>query len=164
VWRFRNYSVRDVLNVLYGLLLNPEFDTVLDTELAELYKNDRFRYEQTVRRAVEQHSRFVRAALWARTTATERAGRLDDIPEYLRCSLTGELLVDPVITPVARLNYSREALRRHIESGKHCDPVHEILAEASRPWLSMEDCMPNDALAVILASTLSQSEVTEEVD
>ena len=45
-----------------------------------------------------------------------------EIPDYFTCSLTHELLIDPVLLP-SGLSYERRTLLSHIASAGHTDPV-----------------------------------------
>lgn len=145
-------SVREIIDAVYGLLLTPSFDSVLDTELAEQFKHGDGSYEATVLSAVEEHAQTVTREDIRQQAVPPSAEPLSHVqrqmPEYFRCPISHEILVDPVKTPLG-ITYSRHALHQYLQTHGH-DPAHADLPPDSRPPLSMQDCVVDEGLAQLL--------------
>ena len=116
----RNYSsdlsMREILDCMYGLLLEPEPNDPLDSNMAEQYFSERETYNQKAKRMAHQHANKT-IAQWRKellgTVVTD--SEIGQVPKELICSLCGEMFTDPVKTPFGD-TYERMAIENHLDT------------------------------------------------
>ena len=139
----RNYSldtsVRQIIDCVYGLLLNPEMDDPLDSAVAETYH---FKHETYIATARSRTKEYANKPLkeWRK----ELIGSSEQItgePPHLLCPLTLQLMQDPVITPYSN-TYDRAAIEKELEK-TGMDP------KALKP-LSKDKLIPVEAIRIAI--------------
>ena len=116
----RNYSsdlsMREILDCMYGLLLEPEPNDPLDSNMAEQYFSERETYNQKAKRMAQQQAGKT-IAQWRKellgTVVTD--SEIGQVPKELICSLCGEMFTDPVKTPFGD-TYERMAIENHLDT------------------------------------------------
>ena len=126
--------VGDIFNHVYGHLIDAEPDDPLDSVKATLLRFDRNEYLKKARDYTEQHAKIyskkdVRISLLGSDQNVQV-----NYPAELVCPLTLELFENPVST-VAGETYEREAILKHLRSGKNYDPFtsRELHEDELRP-------------------------------
>lgn len=74
--------------------------------------------------------------------------KLDDIPEYFCCSISMDIMTDPVVTPNG-ISYERHLIEAHIRQNGAVDPV-------SRDHLTLDMLRPNVGLRAAIDHFLEQ--------
>ena len=116
----RNYSsdlsMREILDCMYGLLLEPEPNDPLDSNMAEQYFSERETYNEKAKRMARQHASKT-VAQWRKellgTVVTD--SEIGQVPKELICSLCGDMFTDPVKTPFGD-TYERMAIENHLDT------------------------------------------------
>ena len=130
--------IRDILNYVYGLLMDPAPDDPLDSVKASELKFNPVSYNRNARDHTTQHAKQFKTKIDLRMkilhenviTCTGNTPQVDYI-----CPLTGELFIDPVCNNEGD-TYEREAIVAHLRSGCEYDPF-------SRMPLKEADLRPN---------------------
>ena len=130
--------IKDILNYVYGLLMDPAPDDPLDSVKASELRFNPDSYNRNARDYTTQHAKQYKTKIDLRmeilqenvTTCSENAPQV----EYI-CPLTGELFIDPVCNNEGD-TYEREAILAHLWSGCEYDPF-------SRLPLKETDLRPN---------------------
>ena len=126
----RNYSsdlsMREILDCMYGLLLEPEPNDPLDSNMAEQYFSERETYNEKAKRLAEQHAKksladWRKELLGAVVTDSE----IGQIPKEFICPLCGDMFTDPVKTPYGD-TYERMAIENHLDA-------HETDSKTGQP-------------------------------
>ena len=113
--------IREVLNHLYGLLLEANPEDPIDSYKADLLRTDKEKYDREVREFTRLHAS---ASTKTNIRIEILGGKPDDIKDYpaqFICPLTHCLFKDPVVTPYGD-TYEREAIEEHIKYVKEQDP------------------------------------------
>ena len=137
----RDFSIRKVFDCIYGLMLAPDPDDPLDTNIAALYYADRAQYEKKARQCTADFAaKNVQDVLGSIAPLSERAcDQLSKLhPPHLTDPLTLELMEDPVITP-SGVTYSRASIMTSL--------LHKAEDPSTRQPLRAEQLIPNRALA-----------------
>ena len=131
--------IRNILNYVFGLLMDPAPEDPLDSVKASELKFDPTSYNNNARAYTEKHAKEHITNIELRIKIL---GGKDDIKESiisnsveLVCPLTMQLFVDPV-TNNEGYTYEREPILAHIRSGREYDPF-------SRKPLKEKDLRPN---------------------
>lgn len=138
----RNYSsdltVKEILDCVYGLLLEPEPNDPLDSNLAEQYFSEREAYNEKAKRLAQEKASKTLAA-WRKELLgiVPTDSEIGQIPKDLICSLCGDIFTDPVITPYGN-TFERMAIENHLQKNE-TDP------KADQP-LKIEQLVPNDQI------------------
>jgi ubiquitin-protein ligase/Mg-chelatase subunit ChlD len=113
----RSYSadttVRQILDCIYGLLLEPEMEDPLDSAVAEDYHLDQEKYSS---RAIGATKQFASKSLkeWRKELIGSPKPIAGEPPPAFLCPLSGDLMRYPVITPYGN-TYERAAIEEAIE-------------------------------------------------
>ncbi|XP_030597381.1 uncharacterized protein LOC115788488 [Archocentrus centrarchus] len=119
----RNYNaqitMREILDAVFGLLINPEPEDPLDSILAEEYLTSHEKYEQEAIKHTEET---------AGESLDDKEQKLVEpqkefVPPHLKCPLTKKIFVDPVKTKRGAV-YERKAIEKHLQMSKF-DPFVE---------------------------------------
>eukprot|EP00049_Salpingoeca_infusionum_P021562 m.3702 g.3702 ORF g.3702 m.3702 type:complete len:766 (+) comp4289_c0_seq1:700-2997(+) len=97
-----SYSIKFVMDCLYGLLLSPEPDDPLDTNIASLYYNDKAAYEAKAAACTAKYALDVRGTLRHVGEAVDfdlPSFEATEHPKHLVDPISGVLMEDPVICP-----------------------------------------------------------------
>ena len=139
----RNYSldtsVRQIIDCVYGLLLNPEIEDPLDSAVAETYHLEQEKYIATARSKTKEYADKPLKE-W-RKELIGSPEQISDEPPHLLCPLTQQLMRDPVITPYGNI-YDRSAIERELEK-TGMDP------KAQKP-LSKDKLFPAEAIRMAI--------------
>ena len=114
-----DFSVRHIMDCVFGLLLEPEPEDPLDSALAEEYFMNRTEYDFAAAANVRQHAKKSLDA-WQKELLGAEAVE-GDIPSHLACAWSGKLMKDPVSTP-SEHTYEREVIERLLEQEEK-DPL-----------------------------------------
>ena len=114
----RNYTptatMRDIFSYICGLLMTPEPDDPLDNELAQEFYADKDKYEQKCLVVTRQKAFIkleVRYAELGITPPNPQASTEEvDHPKFSKCALSGNIMEDPVISPVSGITYERKEI------------------------------------------------------
>ena len=113
--------IRQILDYVYGLLIDPETNDALDSVKATELRNDTPLYLQKAWDHAEIHARVKTK----HEVRIELLGCDQDVQvsyaKHLVCPLTLALFVDPVITPEGE-TYEKDAILEHLRSGMNYDP------------------------------------------
>ena len=116
----RNYSsdlaMREIMNCVYGLLLEPEPNDPLDSNMAEQYFSERETYNEKAKRMAEQHAKKS-IAEWRKELlgAVVTDSEIGQVPKELICPLCSDMFTDPVKTPFGD-TYERMAIENHLDT------------------------------------------------
>ena len=124
--------IRNILDYVYGLLMDPAPDDPLDSVKANELRFNPTSYNDNARDYTEKHAKVFETKIKLRMKIL---GSISPVDAELVCPLTRELFVDPV-TNNEGYTYEREAILVHIRSGHEYDPF-------SRKPLKEEDLRPN---------------------
>ena len=116
----RNYSsdlsMREIMDCMYGLLMEPEPNDPLDSNMAEQYFSERETYNEKAKRMAEQHAKKSiadwRKELLGTVVSDSEIGQ---VPKELICPLCSEMFTDPVKTPFGD-TYERMAIENHLDT------------------------------------------------
>ncbi|XP_033830965.1 uncharacterized protein LOC117378471 [Periophthalmus magnuspinnatus] len=123
-------TMREILNAVYGLLMDPEPQDPLDSILAEEYLTSRSKYDEEAKKHTEKSAGQTLDEMEKKLVETVKP-----LPEKLTCPLTKKLYVDPVIT-IYKDIYERKAIEKHLKQSEY-DPF----ADRQKP-LTMLDWKP----------------------
>ena len=139
----RNYSldtsVRQIIDCVYGLLLNPEMEDPLDSAIAETYHLKEETYIATARSMTKEYAK--KSLKEWRKELIGSSEQIADEPPHLLCPLTQQLMQDPVITPYGN-TYDRAAIEKELEK-TGMDP------RAQKP-LSKDKLIPVEAMRIAI--------------
>ena len=122
-----DFSVRRILDCVFGLLLTPEPEDPLDSALAEEYFMNRTEYDFAAAANVRQHAQKSLDAWQKELLGSEAVER--DIPSHLACAWSGKLMKDPVSTPSGH-TYEREVIEGLLEQQEREPLTGEPLTKA----------------------------------
>ena len=108
-----DYSVRKIIDCVYGLLLHPEPDDPLDSVLAEKYYLDKEKYQQNAKRMTTQCAN--KSLKEWHKELNVKVLDTSDTPDHFLCPLSGKLMDDPVLT-IHGASYCRVAIERALEN------------------------------------------------
>ena len=127
--------IRNILDYVYGLLMDPAPDDPLDSVKANELKFNPNAYHQNAKGYTTKYARKYPTSIELRM---DILGINSQVQVELVCPLTLELFEDPVITSEGD-TYERGAILAHIRSGKEYNPF-------SRLPLKEEDLRPNKGI------------------
>ncbi|KAI6660010.1 hypothetical protein LOD99_14351 [Oopsacas minuta] len=136
--------LKEILNYVYGLLLDPAPDDPLDTVKATELKFNPNMYTANARAYTAKHAKQYKTTIDLKMKILMKAESYDgDMyqSDYV-CPLTGELFVDPCNNNEGE-TYEREAIESHIKSGCEYDPFSFLP-------LKEEDLRPNKSIKKIV--------------
>ena len=114
-----DFSVRRIMDCVFGLLLTPEPEDPLDSALAEEYFMNSTEYDFTAAANVRQYAQKS-LEQWQKEMLGSEAVE-SDIPSHLACAWSGKLMKDPVSTPSGH-TYEREVIEGLLEQEEK-DPL-----------------------------------------
>ena len=114
-----DFSVRRIMDCVFGLLLTPEPEDPLDSALAEEYFMNRLEYESAAASNVRQHAQKSLKAWRKELLGSETVE--SDVPSHLACAWSGRLMKDPVSTPSGH-TYERTVIEGILEQEEK-DPL-----------------------------------------
>eukprot|EP00052_Salpingoeca_macrocollata_P022525 m.195990 g.195990 ORF g.195990 m.195990 type:complete len:1114 (+) comp21825_c0_seq1:16-3357(+) len=132
-----NLTLRNVLDCVYGLLLEPEPDDPLDSTVAELYYTDKAEFERKAKEHTQQHAAKTKEEWEMELLGHVQPDKEIAEPEEFLCGISLEVMTDPVSTKLGR-SYERANIENWIDL-HGTDPV-------SRHPLLKSDLVPNIAL------------------
>ena len=113
-----DFSIRRIMDCVFGLLLTPEPEDPLDSALAQEYYDNRQEYERTAASYTREHARK-KLEQWRRELVGSDAPVAGDAPPHLVCALSGRLMSDPVMTPYGH-TYERSTIEAALRKEQKC--------------------------------------------
>ena len=121
-----DFSVRRIMDCVFGLLLTPEPEDPLDSALAQEYYDDRPEYERTASASTREHARKKLEQWRKELVGYDAVG--GDAPPHLVCALSGRLMSDPVMTPYGH-TYERSGVEAALRKERKCPKTGKPLTE-----------------------------------
>ena len=122
-----DFSVRRILDCVFGLLLTPEPEDPLDSALAQEYYDNLHEYERTAEANTREHARKT-LQQW-RKELVGSANAVDiDAPPHLLCASSGRLMTDPVMTPYGH-TYERSVIEDALRKEQKCPKTGKPLTK-----------------------------------
>ena len=122
-----DFSVRRILDCVFGLLLTPEPEDPLDSALAQEYYDNLHEYERTAEANTCEHARKT-LQQW-RKELVGSANAVDiDAPPHLLCASSGRLMTDPVMTPYGH-TYERSVIEDALRKEQKCPKTGKPLTK-----------------------------------
>ena len=137
--------IRNILDYVYGLLMDPAPDDPLDSVKANELKFNTNSYNNNARAYTGKHAKQFPTTI---DLQMKILGKNSPADVELVCPLTLELFVDPVSNNEGD-TYELEAILRHIRSGHKYDPF-------SRLPLKEEDLRPNKTVMKLVVQYMNQ--------
>ena len=122
-----DFSVRCIMDCVFGLLLTPEPEDPLDSALAQEYYDNRQEYERTAATSTREHA-GKKLEQWRKELVGSDAPVGGDVPSHLACALSGKLMSDPVMTPYG-LTYERSAVEAALRKEPKCPKTGKPLTQ-----------------------------------
>ena len=121
-----DFSVRRIMDCVFGLLLTPEPEDPLDSALAQEYYDDRREYERTAEASTLEHARKKLEQWRKELVGYDAVG--GDAPPHLVCALSGRLMSDPMMTPYGH-TYERSIVEAALRKERKCPKTGKPLTE-----------------------------------
>ena len=122
-----DFSVRRIMDCVFGLLLTPEPEDPLDSALAQEYYDNRQEYERTAASYTREHA-GKKLEQWRKELVGSDAAVGGDAPPHLVCALSGRLMTDPVMTPYGH-TYERSIVEAALKKEQKCPKTSKPLAQ-----------------------------------
>ena len=122
-----DFSVRRIVDCVFGLLLTPEPEDPLDSALAQEYYDNRQEYERTAATSTREHARK-KLEQWRKELVGSDAPIGGDVPSHLACALSGKLMSDPVMTQYGH-TYERSAVEAALRKEPKCPKTGKPLTQ-----------------------------------
>ena len=122
-----DFSVRRIVDCVFGLLLTPEPEDPLDSALAQEYYDNHQEYERTAATSTREHARK-KLEQWRKELVGSDAPVGGDVPSHLACALSGKLMSDPVMTPYGH-TYERSAVEAALRKEPKCPKTGKPLTQ-----------------------------------
>ena len=122
-----DFSVRRIVDCVFGLLLTPEPEDPLDSALAQEYYDNRQEYERTAATSTREHARK-KLEQWRKELVGSDAPVGGDVPSHLACALSGKLMSDPVMTPYGH-TYERSVVEAALRKDPKCPKTGKPLTQ-----------------------------------
>ena len=113
-----DFSVRRILDCVFGLLLTPEPEDPLDSALAQEYYDNVHEYERTAEANTREHARKTLQEWRKELVGSDNAVDID-APPHLLCASSGRLMTDPVMTPYGH-TYERSVIEDALRKEQRC--------------------------------------------
>ena len=113
--------MREILNHLYGLLLEATPDDPLDSYKADLHRTNKEQYDIEVKKFTTLHARVKTKTDVRVEILGGKPDNISDYPAQYICPLSKCLFKDPVVTPYGD-TYEREAIEEFIRDVRAEDP------------------------------------------
>jgi ubiquitin-protein ligase len=103
-------SIREILNNVYALLLNQDFDDYVVSNLNITLSLDMQQFQAKAREVTKRYA--IRGK--TKEQLIMEMMEEDDCPEKYRCPLSGKLMRDPVYSPKSDKTFERAAIEAHL--------------------------------------------------
>ena len=122
-----DFSVRRIMDCVFGLLLRPEPEDPLDSALAQEYYDNRQEYERTAASYTREHA-GKKLEKWRKELVGSDAAVGGDAPPHLVCALSGRLMSNPVVTPYGH-TYERSIVEAALKKEQKCPKTGKPLTQ-----------------------------------
>ena len=122
-----DFSVRRILDCVFGLLLTPEPEDPLDSTLAQEYYDNLKEYERTAEANTREYARKTLQQWREELVGSDNAVDID-APPHLLCALSGRLMTDPVMTPHGH-TFERSVIEDALRKEQKCPKTGKPLTK-----------------------------------